>query len=615
VQGESFSLPVNYSTIYGDPVELATVTYLVGTLSGSFIEIGNGIYNITIDTSPLVAGSYTIYVTASSPNVDSQSRAISLILTLIPAEIVPETAIYNIYWGDDFAITVFFRNLSNDTAIPGATIDYSWGPYSGSLVANGTPGWYTVTLPSTGFAAGSVYVATLTANEPQFQFVVQSVTVYIDARPTDLELVAANMYFPIGDMTTALDISEPWTVPRSDILYLYFNFTDYINTTITDATGVYTWIWGSGVLIYDNGLYYAEIDMTQITPGYYFLDVTFTRQNYEISQITQLPLTITLVRTEITIVGITGTYYGWTGDPLVFTLNITDLDHGVLIDFSNVTVFIQGFTPEEGIRLTNHLNGYYSFDGFISFPFENTYTIEITGQNGLIYQVASMDLTAVITLHPIVQVGLRYGLIAAILGIIILGAWVAYSRVFSIPWLVRKMRGMSRIIGQGKTPHLSNRDVNRIATRPESMETIVEPAYGAIGVAVGATMIPAAVTMEERQAEDELIWQELEKLIGLGHDQKLELFEEMKRIPAKDRVWFLEDLKEQMADGTRFGRVKVEPTLVPEGVDPGVHARLEALEALGPAEKEAVVEQLRGLSKEEQEEVIKALEDTERPAG
>jgi len=119
----------------------------------------------------------------------------------------------------------------------------------------------------------------------------------------------------------------------------------------------------------------------------------------------------------------------------------------------------------------------------------------------------------------------------------------------------------------------------------------------------------------ERQAEDELIWQELEKLEGLGHDQKIELFEEMKRIPAKDRVWFLEDLKEQMADGTRFGRVRAEPTLVPEGVDPGVHTRLEALEALGPAEKSAVIEQLRGLSKEEQEEVIKALEDTERQAG
>jgi hypothetical protein len=169
---------------------------------------------------------------------------------------------------------------------------------------------------------------------------------------------------------------------------------------------------------------------------------------------------------------------------------------------------------------------------------------------------------------------------------------------------------MSTNLGKGRSTHLSNRDINRIATRPESMETIIEPAYGAIGVPVGATVLPAAVTVEEREAEDEIIWQELEKLEGLGHDQKLELFEEMKRIPAKDRVWFLEDLKQQMADGTRFGRLPTEPTPVPEGVDPSVHARLQSLEALGLEEKEAVVEQLRGLSKEEQEEVIKALEET-----
>ena len=82
----------------------------------------------------------------------------------------------------------------------------------------------------------------------------------------------------------------------------------------------------------------------------------------------------------------------------------------------------------------------------------------------------------------------------------------------------------------------------------------------------------------------------------------------MKRIPPKDRVWFLEDLKAQMADGTRFGR-PIAPTLVPEGVDPEVHAKLQAMEALGPEEKDAVIEQLRGLSKEEQEEVIHALEE------
>jgi hypothetical protein len=377
-----------------------------------------------------------------------------------------------------------------------------------------------------------------------------------------------------------------------------------------DATGAYHWLLGSDVLNYSDGLYYAEIDMTQQTPGSYFLDVTLSRQNYETSQILQMPLTVTLVRTEIQ--GLLDTHYAYTGEVIPLVITLWDLDHNVPLPDADVTVFISGYGGDEGILMENLGGGTYRLTG-ISFPIEGTFQIQITADTGLVaYASATEMMNVVVTLHPLVVQSIRYGLIAAIIGIIILAAWVAYSRVFAIPWLVRKMRKMSTTLGKGQMPHLSNRDVNRIHTRPDSMTDIVEPAYGVIGISVGATVIPAAVTIEEREAEDTLIWQELEKLEGLGHDQKLELFEEMKRIPAKDRVWFLEDLKAQMADGTRFGRLPAEPSPVPEGVHPLIHARLQALDALGDEEKAVVVEQLRGLSKEEQEEVISALEETAR---
>ncbi len=607
--GSSFSLPVNYSTLLGGPVLGAIVTYSVGTLSGNYAEVGGGIYNVTIDTTGLIAGSYTIYITASSPNVDSQSRAISLVLTLLPAALEPETTTYVVYWGLNFTINIYFRNLFNDTPVTGASIEYFWGPFSGTLQPNGSLGWYTVTLPSTAFSAGAVYTATFAANEPSFEFVVSSATIYIEARPTQLELVNAWMYFPDTDTITWLNISEPWTVPRSDVLYLYFNFTDYANQTILNALGSFNWQQGSGPLIYEDGLYYAILNMTQVTPANYLLDVTMTRQNYETAQILNLPLTVTLVRTEIR--GLPPAMSAYTGTAMTFTLTLWDLDHNITIPGSTITVMIPGITDETGWILTDNGDGTYTLPS-VSFPIEQSYIMEFTAETGLIYSIATHQTSITVTLHPLVQTGLRLGLVIAILGIIILIAWLAYTRVFAIPWLVRKMRKMSITLGKGGSTHLSNRDINRIATRPESMETIIEPSYGAIGLPIGVTVLPAAITIEEREAEDEMIWTELEKLEGLGHDQKLELFEEMKRIPAKDRVWFIEDLKEQMADGTRFGRVSVEPTPVPEGVDPLIHARLQSLDALGAEEKAAVVEQLRGLSKEEQEEVIKALEETTR---
>ncbi|MFX1402881.1 MAG: hypothetical protein ACFE9D_00225 [Promethearchaeota archaeon] len=609
--GSAFSLPVNYSTLLGSPVLGAVVTYSVGTLNGIYSEIGGGIYNITIDTTGLIAGSYTIYVTASSPNVNSQSRAISLVLTLLPAALEPETTTYVVYWGLNFTVNIFLRNLFNDTPITGATVEYFWGPYSGTMIANGTPGWYTITLPSTAFSSGSVYIATFAANPPSFEFVVNSATIYIESRPTQLDLVNAWMYFPETGAITWLNISEPWTVPRSDVLYLYFNYTDYAKNTVLNAIGSYSWLLGSGTLTYDDetGFYYAVVNMTQVSPANYYLDVTLSRQNYQTAQILQLPVIVTLVRTEIR--GIPQNIQAVTGTAYTFTITLWDLDHNTSIPGSTVTVTIPLVTDEHGWVLTDNGDGTYTLPS-VTFPGELTYLMEFRAETGLIYSIAIHQVNVNVALHPIVQASLRLGLIAAIIGIIILITWLAYTRVFAIPWLVRKMRKMSTDLGKGKSTHLSNRDINRIATRPESMETIFEPAYGALGVPIAATVLPAAITIEEREAEDEIIWQELEKLEGLGHDQKLELFEEMKRIPAKDRVWFLEDLKQQMADGTRFGRLPAEPTLVPEGVDPRVHARLLSLEALGPAEKDAVVEQLRGLSKEEQEEVIRALEETER---
>ena len=611
VVGQSFDISANFSTADGNPIVTATVLYVWAGGNGSLIHVGQGIYNQTIISTGLEFGQYSLYVTASTPNAVERFDILTVILAVIPTDLQPADSFLSENWGSDFTVDVYFNDTFHNLPISGANITYFWGTINGTLLETGTPGWYTITLPTTIFAAGSVYEVTLTADVQTYEFAITIITVNIVAQPTNLELTRAVIYYPSLNMTTELNVTA-WTVPRSDILYLYFNFTDSQGDAISDGIGSYNWLFGSNTLTYNSGLYVARIDMTETTPGLYFLDITLSRQNYVIAQITQLPLQVTLVRTEIQ--GLPSSLDIETGVVQTFTLTVWDLDHDIPITNANVTVHIPNISPEEGWQMTNNGDGTYTISG-ISFPIETSTVIEFVADCGFLYQVATYQIPTVVGMSEFIETAIRIGLIAAIIGIIILVAWVAYTRVFAIPWLVRKMRKMSKTLGQGKTPSLSNRDINRIASRPDSMTGIAESSYGAIGLTAAATVLPAAITIEEREAEDEMIWQELEKLEGLGHDQKLELFEEMKRIPAKDRVWFLEDLKAQMADGTRFGRVATEPTVVPEGVDPLVHARLEALEVLGPAEKEAVVEQLRGLSKEEQEEVIRALEETERQSG
>jgi hypothetical protein len=144
------------------------------------------------------------------------------------------------------------------------------------------------------------------------------------------------------------------------------------------------------------------------------------------------------------------------------------------------------------------------------------------------------------------------------------------------------------------------------------MTGFMQDAYGTANLAFVATAIPVSVVLDEREAEEVDIWNELDQLEGLGRDQKLELFEEMKRIPPKDRIWFLEDLKRQMADGTRFKR---PPAAAPDGLlDEAaeaqiIQARLDEIPALSEREKKTLFKQISGLPPEEQEEVFKTLKE------
>jgi hypothetical protein len=622
VVGESFCVPVNYTTTLHGPVTNASVTFVVGSLSGTYTEVGGGIYNVTINTAGLVAGSYTIYVTASSNNTDSQSRAISLILTLRPAAIEPETPVINIYWGNNFTVLVYFHNLFNDTPIGGANIAYFWGTYTGSLQPNGTIGWYRVTLPTSIFAAGTVYQVTLTANYPSFQFALATVTINIQPQRTTLRLLQAESRYDQAGIITPLNLTG-WTVPRGDVLWLYFNFTDSLNKTVTGATAVYHWAQGSGVLEYQGGLYIAKINLTDVSPSLYSLTITLSRQNFETAQLTQLPLNVIRIPTAITIMLPTDlasqdSMQLYTGVVFDFKIVLNDTFHRLVIKTAHVTLSIPALSVEDS-DLVNGLDGTYTYPR-LSIAFEGTIQIEIHADAGILYAVAQRTVTLIVTLNPLVVRGLQIGAIAAIVGIILLGGWVAYTKVFSIPWLVRKMRGMSGTLGKGKTPRLSKGDMKRIATRPDQMAGIVEPAYEGIGVAMPAAVVPVAVSVQEREAEDETIWHELDGLEGLGRDQKLELFEEMKRIPPKDRVWFLEDLKRQMVEGARFRRKPVRPAgetaaaapIGPKEISPAMMRRLDAISALDPEEKQAVIRQLKGLSRAEQEEVVRALEEAER---
>jgi hypothetical protein len=604
VVGSSFSISANFTTVSGTPITTATLLYNWAGGNGSLTHVGNGIYNATLDSTGLELGQYNIYVTASSPNVVERLGLITAILDLIPTLLEIPFTVINVNWSDYVTISVYFKDIFNNLPIENANITYIWGETTGSLQETGVPGWYNITLPTDIVSVG-IFDVLLSVDHPGYHRSLRTISVNIFNQPTDVEIVDVAAYYESANITVPI-LETPWTLPLGDYLQVILNFTDSHDNPVVNATATYNIAGSQGTLIYQNGYYVLNLNMTDIPVGMYALNIYLQRQNYQTGQLVDRSVNLIRIPTAIVAVSLpqvveTGTVF----DVVVF---LNDTYHNLPVPGATVTITISGIL--DNALMSDNGDGSYTRTG-ISFPTESTYELIIAAEEFGYYASSTQSFSIYARLSQVVQTIIQFGAIAALLGIILLAIWLAYSRVFSIPWLVRKMRSMSRTIGRGRTPTLSKRDINRIATRPDQMADIIEPAYDAIGISLPLTVIPAAIAVEEREAEDEIIWQELEKLEGLGHDQKLELFEEMKRIPPKDRVWFLEDLKQQMADGTRFGRVVREPTPVPEGVDPEVHTRLVRITALGDEEKEAVIEQLRGLSKEEQEEVIRALEETD----
>jgi hypothetical protein len=618
VAGDSFQISANFSTLYGAALPNATVYFNWAGGNATLPYVSGYMFSAMIDSSGLDAGQYTIYITASHPNVIEQLRTISVALIVMPAYLESDTPVILVEWGDNFTVLVEFYDY-NLLPIIGATIQYTWGNLTGYLQPTGVAGWYNISLPSDIFSVG-VYQLTVSCDHEGYQYAMTSIGLNIQPRETTLlideilaELDDAGIIIPLN--------GTAWDVPRGDVLWIYLNLTDADGHLILNATGSYSWELGSGILQFINGLYVARINLTDITPGLYGITISLSRHNFQTANAPFFQLNVIHVPTEIT--GLPDTVSIFTGER--FTLNVTfhDTYHNILI--SDATLYVT--IPTLGLdsrQMINNGDGTYSLGGLTALA-EGTSAIVIESSAAPKYAQAQCSATLIVSLSPVARTAIQAGAVVGVVLIISLLLWLAYARVYSIPWIVRKMRKMSKSIDRGRTPSLSKDDMNRIQDRDNQLVTIMTPSYDASSLSIQPHVIPVADLPTERKSEDAAILVELEQLEGLGEKQKGQLFEQMKKIPAKDRVWFMEDMKRQMAEG-RFDYLKTgdakaedeavimesseEPRLSPSEQATLVAVLREGLEqfsVISDADKDALVQQLIIMTPEEREATIKKL--------
>ncbi len=618
IAGDTFQINANFSTIYGSALPNATVYFNWAGGNGTLSYISGWTFESILNSSGLDAGQYTIYITASHQNVIEQLRTVSISLIVMPAYLECDTPVINVDWGHNFTVRAHFydNNLLN---ITGANIQYIWGTLNGTLQPTGTPGWYNISLPSDIFAVG-VYELTLTCDHEGYQYVMITIGLNIQPRQTNLDIIEIQAELDEQSILIPLN-GTSWEVPRGDILWIYLNFTDGDGITVTSATGVYTWEFGSGVLQFSNGLYFASINLTDVTPGIYGVSITLTRHNFETANAPLFQLTVIPVPTEI--IGLDDTLSITTGESFSLQVTFYDTYHDIVI--TDATLFVS--LPAIGIHqrpMFNNGDGTYTLPG-LSVLTEGTYSVTIESVAAPKYAQAQDSMTLVVSLSPLFRAAIQAGAALGVILIIVLLAWLAYARIYSIPWIVRRMRKMTKAIDRGKVPSLSKSDITRISDRDNQIVSMITPSYSTLDVPIQPVVIPTTTIPAERRSEDEDVLVELEQLEGLGAKEKEELFKQMKKIPAKDRVWFMEDMKRQMAEGRfdylRTGDAEVEGEAeeveapATPGLSPSEQATLVAVlregldqfTMISDDDKEALVQQLIIMTPEERESTIKKL--------
>jgi hypothetical protein len=126
--GENVTFYVQFIDTHADEAILGAITnYTLEHTRGSLIDLGNGTYSLTVNTSVVAAGSvaHDISITFRKDNYDFAYGLVRLLVNPIPTEIVGETsAVFPVY--DNYTMLFNFIDVLNGLNISDATATANW---------------------------------------------------------------------------------------------------------------------------------------------------------------------------------------------------------------------------------------------------------------------------------------------------------------------------------------------------------------------------------------------------------------------------------------------------------------------------------------------------------
>lgn len=242
---ESFHLNVSYTQIGGSqaPVSGATVNASLGGID--FVLTFNGTtYNGIVDTSQVSVGTYILTVSADRLGYEPGIAQVTVAVYILETTLVSSDGMYSydIMSGDLIELTVFYEADAFDIGVSGASVTYSWDHGSGLLFSNGTAGFYTVTIDTSGTFT-NIYTIYIRANKSNYAAAAIYISLVVDVVETDLTVVGEGVWQVVYGENIDVNVTYTTAIgsqPITGALVTFrFGETNYTGTLNETAPGTY----------------------------------------------------------------------------------------------------------------------------------------------------------------------------------------------------------------------------------------------------------------------------------------------------------------------------------------------------------------------------------------
>ncbi|MBD3158833.1 MAG: DUF2341 domain-containing protein, partial [Candidatus Lokiarchaeota archaeon] len=663
---EQVEFELNYTEKFsGVTIDLANVTWAIpdAAISGSFANLGNGLWHTDFDTAEVGYGTwgFTFRALPDNPILAATTTTLTLTIKRIPTEALNPSPL-TVVWGWKGNISFTYYDSHFETGVAGADTEYSWGPVKGSAIDTGN-GTYLVPVDTTLLTTGDRHSVLISFAKGNYQESNGGIQIAVQEIPTEvviqppidnmIESSRTNLQVPIGDTLT---------------VQLFYNDTDdteeYVggieNATLLPESSfsgqTFNGKWDFPLVELGAGWYSFTFDTTNSsiydiadwTPGveytYYVALQLENRTLVEVSiSIRVVEIPAELIFPELDAQNPFVQFpYGQTVAVKVY-YNDTWIGHSDSRGIEDATIlgeFGEGIVKVD--RVVEDGNGYYTVYLFAEAPLvplgiSEDLTLGTVSANKSTYSDAKLELR--VNVIPTqgqqsMDTALRLGTPISLFIILLL---VAYIKVWSIPKRLRQINGQIKSLEKGKIPS----PIDEAKSRQDLVAELFNDTFREVQVTRTPESMPSeAVEIEVPELGELLVMlsilthlspEELEDFKGdidkMKPSEKAAFIKEVIQQEAiraakrenKDTDAIIEEVREEARKQLRGEEIEEEPEDIPEVKEVEQVERLLLEEEISEkkiiAEEDEITERESDfLSPYELEELRKDLEKRGVPA-